>query len=78
MRHFLTTILLTTLTLMTQTALADGLLYQLPKDGAFVLYDLDIEMNRGGEKIASKGTFKMSTVGAVMENGKNSAGLNSR
>jgi len=71
MRHVLTTLLFTVFTLITHNAFADGLLYQLPKDGAYVLYDLKFEATtRGDQKITAEGTFKISSVGTVTEKGK--------
>jgi len=82
MRNFLTTLLLISFALTTQTAFADGLLYQLPEDGAFVVYDLEIEVREGFGKIKGKGklknirnhigkgTLKIASVGSVTENGE--------
>lgn len=63
----LTTLLLTSFVLITQTAFADGLLYQLPEDGAYVVH----EMVLGDDgQTQFKGIRKISSVGTVTENGK--------
>lgn len=49
---------------------ADGLLYQLPKDGAAVLFDVEMNMSRGGQERTATGTLKMSSVGTSTENGE--------
>ena len=48
------------------TTRADGLLYQLPKDGAWVLFDLEMS----AKDRMTKGTLKMSSVGAVKVDNK--------
>ncbi len=50
-------------------AVADGLLYQLPKDGAWVLFDLKMETTRGDEQKTGDGSLRMSSVGIVTEDG---------
>lgn len=70
MRSIPTTLLVITLGLVTQTARADGLVYQLPEDGAYVVYDLEIELGKGKDIRKIKGTLKMSSVGTVTEKDK--------
>lgn len=57
---------------------ADGLLYQLPEDGAKVVFDLKIETNG----MEGTGTLTMSSVGKVTEDDKKTTrrvvGSNSR
>src|SRR6185437_10830959 len=49
-----------------QTARADGLIYQLPEDGAQVRYDTEITTSVGGQDVGSKGSVTISSVGAVL------------
>ena len=57
----------TLLSLASGTARADGLLYQLPKDGAWVVFDWQGNLEFGGKKFNSKGSLTMSSVGRTME-----------
>ena len=50
---------------------ADGLLYQLPKDGMWVEYDLtQVKIGPDGREFMGTGLFRMSSVGAAVENGE--------
>ena len=49
------------------TARADGLLYQLPKDGTWVAFDYQENAESMGMKINRKGTLYMSSVGRTTE-----------
>jgi hypothetical protein len=51
---------------LTQTALADGLIYKLPEDGAQVRYDLEIAI--AGQDTRVKGSLTVSSVGKATEN----------
>jgi hypothetical protein len=51
-------------------ALADGLLYQMPKDGAWVKYDMTMDMQAGDAVRTMTGTIRMAAVGTVKENDK--------
>src|SRR5262245_43319203 len=53
---------------LAQPALADGLIYKLPEDGAQVRYDLEIAIT--GQDIKIKGSLSVSSVGKVTENGE--------
>jgi hypothetical protein len=55
-----------TATAVTQTARADGLIYQLPDDGAQVRFDTEITTSVGGQDVGSKGSVTISSVGAVL------------
>lgn len=50
-------------------AWADGLLYQLPQDGAWVLFDAEIALARGDQKVDGTGTLRMSSIGTAVEDG---------
>jgi hypothetical protein len=50
---------------LAQTARADGLIYQLPEDGAQVRYDTETRTSVGGQEISSKGSVTVSSVDAV-------------
>src|SRR5262249_53928106 len=52
---------------LAQSALADGLIYKLPDDGAQVRYDLEIATT-GDNKV--KGSLSVSSVGKATENGE--------
>lgn len=52
------------------TARADGLLYQLPENGAWVKFDLEMEMERGEVKQEGGGSLRMSSVGMSVEGDK--------
>jgi hypothetical protein len=51
-----------------QPALADGLIYKLPDDGAQVRYDLEIAIT--GQDTKVNGSLSVSSVGKVTENGE--------
>jgi hypothetical protein len=52
-------------------ARADGLLCQLPKDGSWATYDLDMGTKMpGGEVAKAKGTVWLASVGQTIENGE--------
>ena len=51
---------------LNQTARGDGLIYQLPEDGAQVRYDTEITTSAGGQENSSKGSVTVSSVGAVL------------
>ncbi len=53
---------------LTQTARADGLIYQLPKDGEQVRYDMEIAI--AAQNVNAKGSVTVSSVGKVTENGE--------
>ncbi len=57
------------LALVSVPAWADGLLYQLPKDGVWVLFDAEIALTRGDQKMDGTGTLRMSSVGTAVEDG---------
>ncbi len=50
----------------TQSARADGLIYQLPGEGAQVRYDMSVEISAGGEEMNFKGSLTVSSVGQTM------------
>jgi len=58
------------LTLGTPTTRADGLLYQLPDDGAWVRFDMELIAQRDGMETKLKGFLTMSSVGQQTENGE--------
>lgn len=70
MRSILKLMAVISLMLTAGSAFADGLIYQLPKDGTFVLYDLDFKLTAGDQNIEAKGAFRVSSVGTVTENDK--------
>ncbi len=53
-----------------RTAQADGLIYQLPADGAQVRYDMEIDLTPGGQDVKVKGSVTISSVGQTTENGE--------
>jgi hypothetical protein len=53
-------------TTITEGARADGLIYQLPKDGASATFDLEVTHSRNGQDQVAKGSLVMSSVGEVM------------
>ncbi len=57
-------------TLAATTACADGLLYQLPKDGAWAKYDLTATGEGMGQTTQAKGSLRMASVGEVTEQGQ--------
>jgi hypothetical protein len=52
-------------TTLTTLARADGLIYQLPDDGAQVRFDTEIKTSTGNEESTSKGSVTVSSVGVV-------------
>lgn len=57
--------------LVPATTLAEGLLYQLPEDGTWVRFDLDVSGSEtDGMMVTLVGTLKMSSVGTVDVNGE--------
>jgi hypothetical protein len=55
------------LSLSAGLAQADGLLYQLPKDGAWVSYDFNATAKAEGHEMKVKGALCMASVGQVTE-----------
>ena len=55
---------LTLVSLITGTARADGLLYQLPKDGSWVAFDFQ---TTSGMKLSLQGALYMASVGQTTE-----------
>jgi hypothetical protein len=53
---------------LAQPALADGLIYKLPDDGAHVRYDLEIAITGQDAKVT--GSLSVSSVGKATENGE--------
>src|ERR1051326_6094228 len=53
---------------LVQPALADGLIYKLPADGAQVRYDLEIAIT--GQDVKVNGSISVSSVGKTTENGE--------
>ena len=53
-------------------ARADGLFYQLPKDGHWASYDVDVAVQGAaeGQKMNVKGTLRIASVGEVTEDGQ--------
>jgi hypothetical protein len=71
MRVLQTTAAVLVLTLGAATACADGLLYQLPKDGTWATYQFDFSVSHGQYGVQTvKGTIRMASVGVVTENGQ--------
>ncbi len=66
MRAVLFAIFFTTGFALIHTARADGLIYQLPEDGAQVHYDTEITTSVGGQDVSSKGSVSISSVGALL------------
>ncbi len=60
--------LLTVLLIVTPAARADGLVYQLPADGSWVLYNMQVANQQGDAELKLEGTLRVSSVGAVTEN----------
>ena len=50
---------------LTRVTWADGLVYQLPEDGALVRYETELAINANGQEINAKGTVSLSSVGQV-------------
>ena len=48
---------------LAQPVQADGLIYQLPKDGASVKFDMELTNSRNGQDHATTGTLSVSSVG---------------
>jgi hypothetical protein len=65
MRYALFAVLFAAAT-FSQTVRADGLIYQLPDDGAQVRFDTETTASVGGQDVASKGSVTISSVGTVM------------
>ena len=63
MRTLLTSMIFTAWALAPATARCDGLLYQLPKDGVSVRFDMEYSAERNGMERTSKGSLTMSSVG---------------
>ncbi|MDA1013932.1 MAG: hypothetical protein O3A00_05695 [Planctomycetota bacterium] len=54
-----------------QSAIADGLAYQLPADGAWLKYEIKMKIPRAPEEFRdARGTLKMSSVGKETVDGK--------
>jgi hypothetical protein len=61
------------LTFFTLTASADGLIYQVPKDGTSVEYDMKLSFNNAtvdGNELNVDGSLKISSVGKEIVNGQ--------
>ena len=58
------------LALTASLARGDGLLYQLPKDGAWVSYEIDLTTDVGERQHTEKGSLRMASVGKTTEQGK--------
>jgi hypothetical protein len=75
MRNLITPLISVVLALSTGSAWADGLLYQLPADGSWVLYDALVTMTRENDRgvetqnVKEESSLKMSSVGTSMEDG---------
>ena len=63
MPRFLVLTILVFAAAATQAARADGLIYQLPDDGAQVRYDMSVEISAGGQEMNFKGSLTVSSVG---------------
>jgi hypothetical protein len=61
-------VILSIAAVLTQMARADGLIYQLPKDGEQVRYDMEIAV--ADQNVNVKGSVTVSSVGKVTENGE--------
>jgi hypothetical protein len=57
-------------TVLTQGARADGLIYQLPANGASVRYDLETTGSFNGQERTFKGALTISSVGEATEGGE--------
>jgi hypothetical protein len=55
---------------LTAASRADGLVYQLPKDGTWAQYDLTFKATRGDQAREVTGTVRVASVGKAMEDGK--------
>jgi hypothetical protein len=53
-----------------QTVRGDGLIYQLPADGAQVRYDTELALSAGEQDVKVKGSVTVSSVGQTTENGE--------
>lgn len=51
---------------LAQSARGDGLIYQLPEDGAQVRYDMEIKVTAGGQEIPVTGSISVSSVGQIV------------
>ncbi len=75
MRNLITPLITVVLALSTGSAWADGLLYQLPEDGSWVLFDAMVTMTRENDRgvetqnVKEESSLKMSSVGTSMEDG---------
>ncbi|NQU22763.1 MAG: hypothetical protein HQ567_15910 [Candidatus Nealsonbacteria bacterium] len=58
------------LALTTSSARPDGLIYQLPKDGTWVSYDMDATVEMGEHKETMKGSLRLASVGKTTEQDK--------
>lgn len=52
------------------SAWAEGLLYQLPEDGAWVRFDMEMTGQRNGMTQSMSGSVKIASVGGAQENGE--------
>lgn len=69
MRSIISAAMLTS-AFLTQTARADGLIYQLPPDGTGVRYDTEVAFtNNNGEQRTFKGSLTISSVGSTTVDG---------
>ena len=69
MRRSIAPLITLLLALVAVPARADGLLYQLPQDGAWVLFNAEIALARGDQKLDATGSLRMSSVGTSEEDG---------
>src|SRR5262245_36230337 len=53
-----------------QLAHADGLIYQLPKDGTGVTFDVETKQTFEGREVTKTGKFSMRSVGQVTVDGE--------
>jgi hypothetical protein len=51
--------------ILVQGAQADGLIYQLPKDGTSATFDMEVSGSRNGQQKIGKGSLVVSSVGEV-------------
>ena len=56
--------------LLCSAASADGLIYQLPKDGSWSQYDTKVQYKRGDRTIDTSGKLRIASVGKVTEDDK--------
>ena len=68
MRTLLTSSAVVILSLTAGAAKADGLLYQLPKDGSSVTFDMKLSYESNGMERTADGSFTMSSVGVAEVN----------